>query len=138
MVELKRRTLAAQALGWCEHGAHAIVPPLVASVSYHRAPDGSYPGGHTYTRDQNPTYDQVEALLTKLEGGSDALLFSSGMTAATTVFETLSRGDHVVAPVQMYWTVRRWLESLAHSGRITLDFVSNNDLGALAEVVEPG
>ena len=108
-------TLAAQALGWVESATRALVPPIHPSVPYERAADGSYPGGHTYTRDQNPTYDQAEALLSRLEGGQEALLFSSGMAAATTVFETLEGGAHVVAPEDMYFTLKRWLESQASS-----------------------
>ena len=135
---VKPSTLAAQALGWNDPSTRAVIPPLVASVPYERAPDGSYPGGHTYTRDQNPTYDQSEALLARLEGGHAALLFSSGMAAATTVFETLSRGAHVVAPEQMYWTIRLWLQDLAARGRILLDLVPNADLGALRSAVRPG
>ena len=135
---LKPSTLAAQALAWTDPSTRALVPPLVSSVPYERAPDGSYPGGHTYTRDQNPTYDQAEALLARLEGGHAALLFGSGMAAATTVFETLARGDHVVAPEQMYWTIRLWLRDLAADGRIALDLVPNGDLDALRGVLRLG
>ena len=83
--EVKPATLTAQALGWTDTSTRALVPPLVASVPYERAADGTYPGGHTYSRDQNPTYDQAEALLARLDGGAWALLFSSGMAAATTL-----------------------------------------------------
>ncbi len=131
-------TLAAQALGWVEPTTRSVVPAIYPSTLYERAPDGSYPGGHTYTRDQNPTYDQAEALLNRLEGGEGALLFASGMAAATTVFETLDAGDHVVAPEQMYWTIQRWLEELAGRGRIALDLVPNGDLGALEAALRPG
>ncbi|MEE2636353.1 MAG: PLP-dependent aspartate aminotransferase family protein [Acidobacteriota bacterium] len=131
-------TLAAQALGWVDATTRSIVPAIYPSVADERSADGTYPGGHTYTRDQNPTYDQAEALLNRLEGGEAALLFSSGMAAATTVFETLETGDHVVAPEQMYWTIQRWLEELAERGRITLDLVPNGDLGALTSVLRPG
>ena len=137
MAELKPSTLAAQALGWTDPTFRAVVPPLVASTVYERADDGTYPGGHTYTRDQNPTYDQAEALIACLEGGAAALLFSSGMAAATTVFETLEHGDHVVAPEQMYWTLRLWLGELSASGRITLDLIPNGDLTALREATRP-
>ena len=131
-------TLAAQALGLVDPTTRSIVPAIYPSVPYERAPDGSYPGGRTYTRDQNPTYDQAEALLGRLEGGQGALLFSSGMAAATTVFETLDTGDHVVAPEQMYWTVQRWLEELAGRGRIALDLVPNGDQAALEAALRPG
>ena len=131
-------TLAAQALGWIDPRTRSIAPPLYPSVTYERAPDGSYPGGHTYTRDQNPTYGQVEALLNRLEGGKGALLFASGMAAATTVFEVLEPGDHVVAPEQMYWTIQRWLESLAARGRIALNLIPNGDRAALEAALRPG
>ena len=131
-------TLAAQALGLVDPTTRSIVPPIYPSATYERAPDGSYPGGHTYTRDQNPTYDQAEALLSRLEGGQGALLFSSGMAAATPVFETLDTGDHVVAPEQMYWTIQRWLEELAGRGRIVLDLVPNGDQAALEAALRPG
>ena len=131
-------TLAAQALGWVEPTTRSVVPAIYPSTLYERAPDGGYPGGRTYTRDHNPTYDQAEALLNRLEGGEGALLFASGMAAATTVFETLDPGDHVVAPEQMYWTIQRWLEELAGRGRIALDLVPNGDLAALEAALRPG
>ena len=138
MSDVKPSTLAAQAMGWHDPSTGALVPSVVPSAPYERAPDGSYPGGHTYTRDQNPTYAQAEALLAALEGGVGAMLFSSGMAAATTVFETLDSGAHVVAPQQMYWTIRRWLEQLAAARRIALDFVPNGDLEALRATIRPG
>ena len=133
-----KRTVAAQALGWIEATTRAVVPPIHPSASYERANDGSYPGGHSYSRDQNPTYDQAEALLAELEGGAEALLFASGMAAATTLFETLEPGAHVVAPAQMYWTIRLWLQDLAARGRIALDFVPNGDVDALRAALRPG
>ena len=135
--QLKPATLAAQALGWIDETTRALSPPIHPSATYVRADDGSYPGGHSYTRDQNPAYDQVEALLARLEGGAAACLFGSGMAAATTVFETLETGDHVVAPDEMYWTIRLWLRELATRGRIALDMVPNGDLDALRVALRP-
>jgi cystathionine gamma-synthase len=129
------RTLAAQALGWIEPTTRALVPPIHPSATYERGEDGSHPGGHSYTRDQNPTYDQTEALLAELEGGEQALLFASGMAAATSLFETLDPGAHVVAPREMYWTIRLWLQDLAARGRIALDLVPAGDLDSLRGAV---
>ncbi len=123
-------THAAQALGWNEPQYRSVVPPIFPSASYQRSPDGTYPGGHTYSRDQNPTYDQAEALLARLEGGAAARLFASGMAAAATVFELLEPGDHVVAPSEMYWTIRLWLEQLRGARRIEVSFADNTDLDA--------
>jgi cystathionine gamma-synthase len=131
-------TLAAQALGWVEPSLRALVPPIWPSASYERDPDGSYPGRHSYTRDQNPGYDQAEALLSRLEGGSQSLLFASGMAAASTVLEALEIGAHVVAPTSMYWTLRSWLQRLSEAGRLQVDFVPTGDLGALRAAMRPG
>jgi cystathionine gamma-synthase len=134
----KPATLAAQALGWIEPTMRSLVPPVHPSASYERGPDGSYPGGHTYTRDQNPTYDQAEALLAALEGGAEALLFASGMAAATSVFDALEAGDHVVAPELMYFTIRDWLRAFAAKRPLDLDFVRNGDLSDLRAKLRPG
>jgi len=131
-------TRVAQALGWIDKTTGALVPPIHPSVPYERTADGSFPAGRTYTRDHNPTYDQAEALLANLEQGSAAMLFGSGMAAATTVFETLDIGDHVVAPEEMYWTLRRWLQEMADQGRITLDLVPNGSLVSLERTLLPG
>jgi len=136
--KLAPATLAAQALGRVEPTTRAIVPPIHPSASYERAADGSYPGGHSYTRDQNPGYDTVEALLARLEGAAQARVFASGMAAGTTVFEALEPGTHVIAPRAMYWTLRLWMRDLASRGRIELDFVENGDLADLRAKLRPG
>ena len=52
---------------------------------------------------------QTEAVIAALEGAHEALLFGSGMAAATSVFLALPPGCHVVAPQVMYWGLRDWL-----------------------------
>lgn len=59
-----------------------VAPPLHLSTTFTRNAEGSYPGGRVYSRDQSPAYDGPERLLAELEGGEQALLFSSGMAAA--------------------------------------------------------
>ncbi len=126
-------TLAAQALGWVDPSTGGLVPPVHPSVQYVRGA-----GRPVYTRDQNPTGEPAEALLAALEGGRAAMLFSSGMAAATTVFDTLEVGDHVVAPREMYWMLRRWLQNLGRRGRIALDLVPNGDPDAMRAALRPG
>ena len=46
---------------------------------------------------------------------AQALLFASGMAAATAVFQALAPGDHVLAPKVMYWSLRNWLMDFATS-----------------------
>jgi cystathionine gamma-synthase len=106
--DLSPATLAAQGLGWIEPTTRALVPPVHTATTFERAPDNTVPGGRTYARAESPAFDQAEALLAALEGGEGAMLFASGMAAATAVFQVLAPGDHVVLPQAMYWSLRRW------------------------------
>ena len=59
--------------------------------------------GYFYTRLQNPTNDTVAARICALEGGSAAMLTSSGQAANFfAVFNIASAGDHVVACSTIY------------------------------------
>ncbi len=59
--------------------------------------------GYFYTRLQNPTNDAVAAKIAALEGGTAAMLTSSGQAANFyAVFNLCSAGDHVVASSAIY------------------------------------
>ena len=59
--------------------------------------------GYFYTRLQNPTNDYVAAKICALEGGSAAMLTSSGQAANFfAVFNIATSGDHVVASSAIY------------------------------------
>ena len=59
--------------------------------------------GYFYTRLQNPTNDYVAARLAALEGGTAAMLTSSGQAANFyAVFNIASCGDHVVSSSAIY------------------------------------
>ncbi|MBP3736119.1 MAG: O-acetylhomoserine aminocarboxypropyltransferase/cysteine synthase [Lachnospiraceae bacterium] len=59
--------------------------------------------GYFYTRLQNPTNDMVAAKIAALEGGSAAMLTSSGLAASFfSVFNLAGAGDHVVASSAIY------------------------------------
>ena len=59
----RRETLAAQGLGRVAEPYKEIVPPIHVATTYERGVDGGYPGGRVYSRADNPTYDQAEALI---------------------------------------------------------------------------
>ena len=59
--------------------------------------------GYFYTRLQNPTNDLVAAKIAALEGGTAAMLTSSGQAANFfAVFNVANAGDHVVASSAIY------------------------------------
>ena len=59
--------------------------------------------GYFYTRLQNPTNDLVAAKIAELEGGTAAMLTSSGQAASFfSVFNLAGNGDHVIASSTIY------------------------------------
>jgi cystathionine gamma-synthase len=133
--ELRAASLAAQAMGWVEPTTKAIVPPIHMASTYERDPDNAYRSGRVYARADNPTFDQAEATLAALENAAAALVFSSGMSAATTCFLALSPGDHIVAPKVMYWALRNWLATFAVHWGLKVDFIDADRSDAIASAV---
>ncbi|KQW07800.1 hypothetical protein ASC66_02175 [Leifsonia sp. Root4] len=84
--------------------------------------------GNIYTRIQNPTQDVVEQRVTALEGGTGALLLSSGQSAATiAVLNVAQAGDHIVSSSSIYGgTYNLFKYTLAKLG-IETTFVENQD-----------
>ncbi|MCP4298000.1 MAG: aminotransferase class I/II-fold pyridoxal phosphate-dependent enzyme [Proteobacteria bacterium] len=136
--KISNATKLAQALHSIESGTGAVIPPVIASTTFAR--DDEYnlvQNDLSYGRDQNPGYRLVEEIVADLEGGKDALLFSSGMAAATALFLSLKIGAHVVAPSIMYHGLRDWLIQLSKEGRFDLELVDMTDINNLKDAVIP-
>ena len=136
---LHPRSLAAQAMGKIDPLTKAVVPPIHVSTTYIRDEDNAYSTGFVYGRPDNETVHEAQAVLAMLEEAkAGALLFGSGMAAATAVFQALSPGDHVVASKVMYWALRAWLLTEATRWGLKIDFVETDDLAKLKDAVKPG
>ncbi|MDQ2778716.1 MAG: PLP-dependent aspartate aminotransferase family protein [Pseudomonadota bacterium] len=138
MTAYRPETLSAQALGWTDEATRAVIPPIHVSTTYLRDADNQYRSGRVYARADNPAFDQPEALLCALEQGHQALLFASGMAAATAVFQALAPGDHVLAPKVMYWSLRNWLMTFAVSWGLDVELIEMTDPAALQAALRPG
>ncbi|MEO8262491.1 MAG: PLP-dependent aspartate aminotransferase family protein [Pseudolysinimonas sp.] len=131
-------SFTAQGLGWVDEATRAINPPIHISSTFLRDEDNGYSSGRVYMRDQNPAFEQAEALLTALEGGEQTLLFASGMAAATAVFQALQPGDHVLAPKVMYWSLRNWLMGFATSWGLDVELIDMTSPAAVQAALRPG
>ena len=80
----------------------------------------------------------LERLCAELDGGADALCFSSGMAAICALLETLDRGEHVAAPRIMYHGAQDWLRRLSTRRGIGLTLFDAADPAALAAAIVPG
>ena len=134
---LKARTIAAQALGAIEPATKAVAVPIHVSTTFIRDPDNQYRTGYSYGRPDNATVRQTEAVIAALEGAHEALLFGSGMAAATSVVLALPPGSHVLAPQVCYWGLRDWLVNEAPLFGYRVDLVDMPDLGAVRAALKP-
>ncbi|HJT87704.1 MAG TPA: aminotransferase class I/II-fold pyridoxal phosphate-dependent enzyme, partial [Bryobacteraceae bacterium] len=103
---MKMETRAVHAGRRIDAATGAVTPPIHLSTTFERGPAGDYPLGFSYSRDGNPNRQMLEQCLAELEGGKEALVFSSGLAVATAVIQGLEPGDHIVAPDDVYWALR--------------------------------
>ncbi len=95
--------------------------------------------GPIYTRISNPTQDVAEQRIAALEGGTAALLLSSGQAASTfAVLNLANSGDHIVSSSSIYGgTYNLFKYSLAKLG-IEVTFIEDqNDPAAWQRAVRP-
>lgn len=134
---MKFETLAVHAGHEVDSGTGAVTPPIQLSTTYERDEDGSYPRGFVYARVGNPNRSALEECLTALEGGAGSAAFASGSAATMAVFQTLSPGDHVVAPNDVYHGTSRILTNIFALWGLESAFVDMTDLARVEAAVRP-
>lgn len=121
--DLDIRTKAVHGGRKIDEDTGALTPPIHLSTTFERAEDGSYPKGYIYSRNGNPNRDSLEKSLVELEGRGKAACFSSGSAAAMAVFHTLSPGEHVLAPEDVYHGTEYQLTDLLKKWDLDVSFV---------------
>ncbi|RLB47059.1 MAG: cystathionine gamma-synthase [Deltaproteobacteria bacterium] len=114
----------------------AVMTPIHLSSTYAQAGPGEHKG-FEYSRTDNPTRRTMEACLAALEAATHGIAFSSGCAATTTLFHTLSPGDHIVACDDVYGGTFRILDKVMKPLGIETSWVDLTDLEGLADVFRP-
>ena len=105
----------------------SVAPPIHLTSTFEQEAVGK-DKGFDYSRGGNPTRRRLEENLATLEKGNYGLVFASGMAATTTIFQTLSSGDHVIIGRNVYGgTYRMTVEVLSNHG-IDFEFVDTRSL----------
>lgn len=139
---MKLETMAVHAGRQPDPASGAVTPNITPSTTFERAEDGSYPRGHVYTRDSNPTRAALETALAALEGAGDTqacrgLAFASGQAATSAVLHTLAAGDHVILPDDLYHGTRHLAGGLLARWGLRADFVDMRDPANVAAALRP-
>ncbi len=111
-----------------QHGS--VMPPLYLSSNFTFSELG-VKRQYDYTRSGNPTRDQLGDALCALEGGAEALVTCSGMSAVHLALQLVEPGAIVVAPHDCYGGTFRLLETAAERGQYQVRFVDQTDLATL-------
>jgi cystathionine gamma-synthase len=133
---MKIETIAIHAGNKADKSSGAVIQPIVMSTTFERIADGSYPGGHIYSRASNPNRTLLENVLAKLEHGVDAAAFSSGNAAGMAVFQSLKPGTHIILPDDMYHGLRNQIKAL-FADILEFDFIDVNDTEVLKQHIKP-
>jgi cystathionine gamma-synthase len=92
-----------------------------------------------YGRYGNPTWRAVEAKLAELEGADDAVLFASGMCAATTTFlALLPRGGHLIVTSDCYRRTRQFCREFLTKLDVETTVIEPANVEKLAQAIRPG
>jgi cystathionine beta-lyase/cystathionine gamma-synthase len=126
----------------CVHGGYrpdctgSVTAPIYTSTAY------AHPGvqqstGYDYVRTQNPTRESVERCLAKLEGGTSAFAFSSGMAALACLMELFQPGDHLIVTADLYGGSIRLFNEVSRKNGVTYTEADTGDLEAVQKVLLP-
>jgi len=112
-----------------------IVPPISTSTIFEIDPEGRNEDDLHYTRLGNPNRLQLEHLLTELEEGEAAAAFSSGVAAATAVFQALNPGDHILIPEDVYAGNRKLVNKVMVRWGLEADFIPMTDVDIIEDSI---
>jgi len=134
---MKMETLAIHAGATPDPVTGSVAPPIHLSTNFIHGPASEETFGYMYVRDKNPTQDRLETAMAALEGGEDALAFSSGMGATTAFFQTLEPRSHVILPEDVYTHVRVLATAYFANWQLEYSTVDTQSPAAVAAAIRP-
>ena len=113
----------------------SISPPIHLTSTYVQEGIGKNKG-FDYSRGNNPTRQRLEQNIASLEGGYDAVAFSSGMAATTALFQDLNQGDHVIISRNVYGGTYRMTTQVLSNHGLQFDFVDTTDIQNIEKAIK--
>ncbi len=114
----------------------SIVPPIYQTSTYVQSELGK-DKGYDYARTAHPNRRALERCVAKLEGGSAAFVFTSGMAGIDCVFRLLRPGDHAIISQAVYGGVIRLTTQFLAQFGMEFSFVDTSSLEAVAKNIRP-
>ncbi|MEP7366043.1 MAG: aminotransferase class I/II-fold pyridoxal phosphate-dependent enzyme [Acidobacteriota bacterium] len=134
---MKIETRAVHAGRHIDPATGAVTAPIHLSTTFERGADGEYPRGFSYSREDNPNRHALEECLASLEGGNKAIAFSSGLAVAAAIVQGLEPGDHIIAPDDVYWGLRKVIGDLYGKWGIETSYVDMTNIDDFHAALRP-
>ena len=114
----------------------AVNVPIYASSTFEFPKAGEPMGKWCYSRLNNPTKIALERLLAQIEGGTNALVFSSGLAAITSVVEMVKPGEEIISINDLYGgTQNNFRDIMIHQHGVKITFYDFKDLNKFKEML---
>jgi len=111
----------------------AIIPPIYQTSTFIQSSPGEHKG-YEYTRSHNPTRTRLEECLASLENAKHCLVTSSGMAAASLIFQSFPQGTKILCGDDVYGGTYRILNTIFND-RFELKHVKTTDVDSVEEVL---
>src|SRR6266568_4843173 len=134
---MKIETLAVHAGRGIDPSTGAVTAPLHLSTTFERSAAGDYPQGFSYSREGNPNRNALEQCLAALEGGKEALVFASGLAVVTALVQGLEPEDHILAPDDVYYGLRKVIGEVFAKSGLEIAYVDMTNLESVRAAVRP-
>jgi len=114
----------------------SIVVPIYQTSTYVQEELGKNKG-YDYARTAHPNRRALERTVAKLEGGSAAFVFTSGMAAIDSVFRLLRPGDHAIISEAVYGGVIRLTTQFLVQWGLEFSFVDTSSVTQVEQAIKP-
>lgn len=110
-----------------EHSYGAVSVPIYQTATF------AHPGigestGHNYSRESNPTRQELEKTISSLEGALDTVACSTGMAAVSLCLELFDVGTHIVCTDDLYGGSVRIFGMIGERRGLHFSYVDTSDV----------
>ena len=111
----------------------AVSLPIYLTSTFRQREFAEYE--YDYSRAGNPTRTNLEKNIASLEEGKDAIAFSSGMAAISSIIHLLSSGDEVIFTRNVYGGTYRVMDKIYKNFSIKAHWVDTTDLTSIRKTI---
>ena len=132
----KKDTMCVRSVRCTKAAFGAIATPIFQSATFvHEGIDKE--SEYSYSRMQNPTRAALENRIAELEGGFDAIAFSSGMAAETALMNLFESSGHIIAGDDLYGGSLRLFRYVSTPAGLRFDFTDTRNVENIRAKLRP-